>query len=271
MFGIMEAIKAIFPIPRITESFFDKVIEKAGGRRLSEIEKEEGVSNADYLMPGAVLELKIIEEEGLEKQTRQDKIQKLLIDNYILPDVVDIDIKKVPDAIKPEYKKILGGPIKTAVKKAAKQIKETKSHLNRAFDLGILLAVNNGYASLPHDEFENLVLTYASRDTSQIDFILCSTVDHHQGDFDTYVFIASHCYQINSGLSFPKSDEIIQIINEIFGEAMTYMMKNQMDPKLWDNTLPPVTDIIFNGEGVKFIRKAPDVPDSRFTKKIPNL
>jgi len=259
-------MKAVFPIPRITESFFDKVIERAGGRRLSEIEKKDGVQNADYLMPGAVLELKIIEEEGLEKQTRQDKILKLLSEKYILPDVVDIDIKRVPDEIKPEYKKILGGPIKTAVKKASKQIKATRSHLNRVFDLGILLAVNNGYGSLPHDEFENLVLTYARRDTSQIDFILCSTVDHHQGDFDTYVFIVSHCYPINSGLEFPKSDEIIQIINEFFGEAMTYMMQNQMDPALWNDTLPPVTDIMFNGDGVQFIRKAPEVPDSRFSK-----
>ncbi len=260
-------MEVIFPIPRITESFINKVIEKAGGRRLFESEKKEGVQNADYLLPGAVLELKIIEEEGLEKQTRQDKIQKLLTDNYILPEAVDIDIKRIPNEIKPEYKKILGGPIKTAVKKAAKQIKETKTHLNREFDLGILLAVNNGYASLPHDEFENLVLTYARRDTSQIDFILCSTVDHHQGDFDTYVFIASHCCPIQGGLKFPKSDELIRIINEIFGEAMTYMMRNQLDPKLWDNTLPPVTDIFFNGDGVKFIRKAPEVPDSRFSRK----
>ena len=90
------------------------------------------------------------------------------------------------------------------------------------------MAVNNGYGSLPHDEFENLVLTYARRDTSQIDFIICSTVDHNQGDFDTYVFITSHCYPIHGGLSFPKSDDIIQAINEVFGEAMTQMMRNQM-------------------------------------------
>ena len=100
---------------------------------MSEAEKKEGVKNADYLMPGAVLELKIIEEEGLEKKTRQDKIRKLLSDNYILPKTVDIDIKRIPDDIKPEYKKILGGPIKTAVKKAAKQIKDTKFHLKKEF------------------------------------------------------------------------------------------------------------------------------------------
>jgi hypothetical protein len=260
-------LKTIFPIPKITESFIDKVIAKVGGRRLKGNEKREGVLNADYLLPGAVLELKIIEEEGLEKRSRQDKVKKLLTDNYILPKEVDIDIKRIPDEIKPEYRKILSGPIKTAVKKAAKQIKETRVQLKRELDLGILLAVNNGYASLPHDEFENLVLSTARRDTSQIDFIVCSSPEHHQGDFDTYVFLSTHCYPIQGGLSYPKSDELIQGINDVFGEAMTLMMRNQMDPKLWDNNLPPVTDIYFDGDDVRFIRKAPEVPDSRLKQK----
>jgi hypothetical protein len=43
MFGVMESMEVIFPIPRITETFIDKVIEKAGGRRLFESEKKEGV------------------------------------------------------------------------------------------------------------------------------------------------------------------------------------------------------------------------------------
>jgi hypothetical protein len=67
-------------------------------------------------------------------------------------------------------------------------------------------------------------------------------------------------------LEYPKADELIQIINEVFGESMTHMMRNQMDPKLWDNNLPPVTDIFFDGDDVRFTRKAPEVPDSRFKK-----
>jgi hypothetical protein len=259
-------MKVIFPIPRITEGFVDRAVEKIGGRRLYEAEKRTGFQNTDYILPGAVSELKIIEEEGLEKESRQNKIKKLLMDRYILPTEVDIDITRIPDEIKPEFRQILGGPIQTAVKKAAKQIKETKTHLKRKLDFGVLIAVNNGYGSLPHDEFENLVLSYARKDTSQIDFVICSTVDHHQGDFDTYVFITSHCYPVVEGLQYPQSDDFIQAINELFGESMTYMMRNQIDPKLWDNSLPPISDILFEGDDVTFVRKAPEVPDSRFTK-----
>ncbi len=258
-------MNVIFPIPRITESFFDTVIEKAEGRRLDDEEKAEGIDNADYLMTGAVLELKIFEEEGLEKKTRQEKIKKLFDQNYYLASEVDLDIKTIPDAIKPEYKKILGGPIQTAVKKAAKQIKATKQHLGRSLDFGILLAVNNGYASLQHDEFDNLVLTHARKDTSQIAFIICTTLEHHQGDFDTYVFLKTHCYPIKGGLKYPQSDKLIEIINGLFGEMMTIMMRNQMDPKLWDSSLLPVKDIHFDGDDVRYIRRAPEVPDSRFT------
>ena len=100
-------------------------------------------------MPGAVAELKIIEEEGLEKESRQNKIKKFLSDRYLLPKEVGIDIRTIPDEIKPEFRQILGGPIQTAVKKAAKQIKETKALLKKDLDLGILIAVNNGYGSLP--------------------------------------------------------------------------------------------------------------------------
>ncbi len=257
-------MKIFFPIPRITENFIDKAIEKIGGRRLNENEKSEGIQNADYILPGAVAELKIIEEEGLEKKSRQHKIKKILSDRYLLPKEVEIDIRTIPDEIKPEFRQILGGPIQTAVKKAAKQIKETKAFLKKNLDLGILIAVNNGYGSLPDEEFEKLVLSYARKDTSQIDFIICSTVDYHQGDFDAYVFISSHCYAVNEGLRYPKSDDFIQAVNEIFSESMTCMMHNQMDPKLWDNSLPPISDIFFEGDGVTFIRSAPEVPDSRF-------
>ena len=260
-------MKKIFPIPRITESFIDKAIEKIGGRRLNENEKNEGIMNADYILPGAIAELKIIEEEGLEKESRQNKIEKILSERYRLPKIVEIDIRAIPDEVKHEFRKILGGPIQTAVKKAANQIKETKNYLNRKIDLGVLIAVNNGYGSLPDSEFENLVMTYAKNDTSQIDFAICITLDHHKGDFDTHVFITSHCYSVVGGSKYPKSDDFIQAINELFNESMTYMIKNQTDSRLWDNNLPPITEILFERKGVTFIRSAPVVPDARFTNK----
>jgi hypothetical protein len=60
---------------------------------------------------------------------------------------VEIDIRTIPEEIKSEFSQILGGPIQTAVKKAAKQTKGTKALLKNKLDPGILIAVNNGYGS----------------------------------------------------------------------------------------------------------------------------
>lgn len=47
---------------------------------------------------------------------------------------------------------------------------------------------------------------------------------------------------------------------------MTQMMQDQMNPKLWKTRLVPVTDIRFESDGVHYVRKAPDVPDSRVNR-----
>jgi hypothetical protein len=50
-----------------------------------------------------------------------------------------------------------------------------------------------------------------------------------------------------------------------FNDAMGQMMSDQMNSEFWRNRLPPVTDILFEKDGVKDIRKAPEVRDSRFS------
>ena len=47
-----------------------------------------------------------------------------------------------------------------------------------------------------------------------------------------------------------------------FGDAMGQMMGDQMNPELWRNRLLPVTDILFETDGVMYIRKAPPIRDS---------
>lgn len=244
----------------------DKVTEAIGGRRLTTEERDfEQKKNADYLFQGAVAELKILEEDPLEKSERQDRIAKFFGDKYLLASEVDIDIKHLNDCAKADYKEIIGAPIKKAVKKAAAQIKATKAHLGRSFDFGVMIAVNNGFNSLPHDEFDNLVLAYCRRDTSQIDFILCTTVECHQDDFDTYVFCYSEGYSVMGGLDHPFRDAYQGAVGEEFNVKMTEMMRHQMElSAIGADLLSPVRDIAFERNGVRYIREAPGIPDSRF-------
>lgn len=261
----------IFPVPRITESFIDKIIELMGGRRLNEEEKAfEKDENADYLLKGSVAELKILEEEGLEKRERQIKIANSLSDKFYLPDEVDISIEHMPESAKDDYRRIIATPIRKRVRKAAKQIKKTKQHLGKQNELGLLIAVNNGFNSLPHDEFDNLVLSHCRRSTSQIDFILCTTIEYHQGVFDSYVFCSSNGYSVDESIANPFKEDYIRFVGDQFNERMTYMVRNQVELMAANkDLLVPVSDIVFDREGVRFIRQAPNVPDSRFFKENP--
>ena len=255
-----------FPVPRITEGFIDLVVDAIGGRRPTDAEKDhEQTKNADYLFTGGVGELKILEEEPLEKKERQDRIAKELGEKYLIASGVDLDIKRMNAFVRADYKELVGVPIKKAVKKAARQIEATKRHLGRTLDYGLLIAVNNGFNSLPHDEFDNLVLTYCRKETSQIDFILCTTVEYHQGSFDSYVFCFTEGYSVHGGIENPLRRSFQEAVGEEFNKRMNDIMRNQMElMRKNEELLEPVTDIRFERDGVVFVRDAPEVPDSRF-------
>jgi hypothetical protein len=170
----------------------------------------------------------------------------------------------MPEA-RPLVKELLREPLSKSTTKAASQIKNTKKALELPLHSGIFIAVNNGYSSLESDEFENLVLSYLNRDTSQIDFAICITVTYHQGGFDSYVFCTTHGISKKSGLAVPYSEAFVSEVNSIFGQRMTDMMRSMMISQFSkDEHLPPVKDIVFKRDGIQFIRPAPAVPDSRF-------
>ena len=80
-------------IYRLTENNFDKIIEAAGGNRFIIDNNPEKQPNADYLLEDAIVELKFVEEEGLEKQERQQKIAALFSKCFPQKPVVVLDPK----------------------------------------------------------------------------------------------------------------------------------------------------------------------------------
>ena len=159
-------------------------------------------------------------------------------------------------------------PIQSAVKKAFRQIAHSTEDLGRHSDNGVLLMVNNGYSYLNAENFERLVVQRCRNDSSHIDYAFCVTVDYHQGDFDSYIFLTARCHAIRNEGTWDMADVVADRFQARFGDAMGQMMGDQMNPELWRHRLPPVTDILFEENGVKYIRKAPEVPDSRFSSDI---
>src|SRR3954468_23218212 len=99
-------------IKGVSEKDFDGIVAKAGGKRI----QSEG--SADYVLNEAVFELKLIQEEGFEKATRQSKLAKLFSEQQPGAPVVVIDPKTLDTAKAREYYRIVEGPLKTHIKKA---------------------------------------------------------------------------------------------------------------------------------------------------------
>lgn len=244
---------AHFPVPRLGEGFIDDVVVQVGGARIAECwTPASGIQHADYAFPTAIAELKILEEEGLAKESRQGKLAKLFDQAYpAKPDRRDIE-------------DVLLEPIQGAVRKAARQFADTRAHGPFGTRDTVLIAANSGYSSLPADMFEQLVLRSCRKDTNQIDFLVSLSLHYHQGGFDACVFLQPKALPVKPEATWADADKFIAAALGKFERAITQMMRDQMNPELWANHLPPVRDIVFERGGVTYIRKAPEVPDSRF-------
>ena len=257
-------MRVLFPIPRITESFIDRVIESLGWKRYVDIRNPEaGELNADYVSKQAVLELKIFEEEGLETPERQTRIASLYRDFASVGGVVDLDLDNTPAHLRRELEVLVSRPLQTAVKKASKQIKTSSTTLGLD-GVGVLFGVNNGYSSLDADNFERLLVRRCLNDSTNIDHAVCITVDYHQGEVDAFVFCAVRCHAVRGGSEWSEFGALQAAVVNAFSDGMTQMMRDQVNPALWGESLGPVRDIRFERNGVEYVREAPSVPDSRF-------
>jgi len=253
----------MFPVPRITESFVDSVIYKMGWYRYTDkypvVERQ---LNADYLTPDGIAELKIFEEEGLLKKEHQEKLSALYEEFLVTGDEVDIEIENVPEKILRAFENQVAKPFQNAIKKSSKQIRQSSAVTGNTGDK-IIIAVNNGFSYLNADNFERIFVARCKRDSRSIDYAACITVDYHQGDFDAYIFCTTRVHQVNAKKAWHCEDEFVNLVGKKFNDAMTIMMQDQLNPSLWEGSLEPVKDIRFERAGVKYVREAPFVPDSR--------
>lgn len=241
----------------------DSVASDLGWARYSDhYPVKSGRLNADYVIPGYIIELKIIEEEGLDKKERQEKLAKLYASAYPNQNEIDISLENTPEEIRRKVENIVSGPIQTAVKKASNQIRETSEDLDLDASIGILVIVNNGYSYLEADAFENLVVRRCANDSSRISYAFCVTVEYHQGEFDAYILCRSRCHAIHSNTPWEHEEQVRNAVQRKFNGAMTIMMSDQMNPDLWSERLGQVRDIRFDSDGVNYVRNAPEVPNS---------
>lgn len=254
--SIMDYLK----INRITELDFDAIIESAGGEKI----RPEGPNAkgfiADYVLNEAIIELKFIREEGLVKKARRKKIAELMRKTQPDKPVVVLDSKLLSPGDQRLYFNLLGKPIQTAIKKAAKQLSDTKLK-NGEDKTCVLIILNDGYTALNMDEFGELVSKKVRNDTTKIDYVIAGGIYYYSDGFDMMFFPRFDLITMNVKKLFPSFDTLFNSWMEWVNEYMTATVVEK--EHLCDDRLP-VIDLNFNIDGIEFVKPAPPMGMSTF-------
>lgn len=239
-------------INRLSEDDFTKIIKQAGGSRYSQDDSRERNLNADYIFDDAIVELKFVEEEGVEKEARQLKLSKLFL-KYEESPVIVLDPLILSQKDQKQYFNIMEGPIKTHVKKASKQLKATNTELGKSLRK-ILIIVNNGYSSLDQDEFSQVVTKCVKNDTTNIDFVISCGIYYYSDGYDSYFLGPFELCKIDD-FNVPHEFESIRNSWNIFLDQ--YMTRFITEPDREVNARLPVLDLEFQVNGRTYIKPTP--------------
>ncbi|MFZ2727696.1 MAG: hypothetical protein WAX77_15700 [Methylococcaceae bacterium] len=238
-------------INRITEQDFNKIIEQAGGRRFSLDDSRESEKNVDYIFDDCLIELKLIEEEGLEKVDRHEKIFELF-STYSKAPVVVLDPNYLSDEDRKKFYRILETPVKTQIKKANSQLKISCERIKKNLTK-ILIIINNDYQALNQEEFLDIVKKRVKNDTTNIDYVICTGIYFYSDGYEHYVIFPFELIKVRKNDDFLVYDELNKAWNNFLREKMSsfYTELKKKDAK------NPISDIAFSYKQITFIKPSP--------------
>jgi hypothetical protein len=248
--GKKSGIPAIRP-PRVTEEFIDQVVADVGGERLPTNDKDRIV---DYRIGDYVFDLKDLQEEGLLKPERQEKLADLFAPYAVPGYPLQIDPEILTEDERRKFFDIISGPIQTQVKSTAKQIKSTREVLGNPNLKGGIIFLNSGYGSFPPEEFGPLVERYVRKDTKQIEAIFCVSTWAVTNGFSSNIFFRAYHFEPPAA----EVDALKEAFGKRFEEAMTKLILGEL-PKA-QQMADPLAPVTFAVNGLDFSWLPPEMP-----------
>jgi len=243
-------------IYKLREDDFDRIIESAGGKRLSVDDSRETLRNVDYILNDAIIELKFVEEEGLDKQKRQQKIADIFKKQFPEKPVVVLDPKLLDEKGRNDYYKAMSTPIKVHLKTAAKQLKQVTQKPAYDKKTKVVVLLNVGYGSLRHEEFKVIAFNRATNDTKQVDCLIVGGIYFYSDKFDSYVISPFEEMPINLNRRFSGFDKLNKCWKVFLDDFMTSVILQNRES--YQDRLP-VLEMDFEVDGVKFVKPAPSI------------
>jgi hypothetical protein len=247
--------------PLSEEHDIDFVLAEAGGRRAHEDSDRRNSRNSDYVLGESIIELKLLDEERLRKPEAQEKIGALFA--ALQPDrpVVVIDPTKLDQKGRYEYATIMQGPIRSAVRSARAQLKQSRREISEHATT-ILFVINNGFTTLTHEELLEHVVKRAKNDSSEIDGVVVAGCYFHSDGFDTYALWPIDYAPIREGRPFVEYDALRMAWNKLAERHMTEFVRGDHGLKAAKEAQ---TDIVFDWSGSTFVKPATPIgADSKF-------
>jgi hypothetical protein len=239
----------------LTEADLDLVIQKAGGTRAHPDADRREKKGADYRLGSALIELKLLDDEGFAKPERQHKLAALFRAHAPRRPVIVLDRSLLPTPDQVRFDRIIEGPIKSAITKARQQLKQSRLE-QRDVTCSVLLIINNGYTTLSHDVLVKIVANRVRNDTKEIDTVIIAGAYYHSDGFDSYFLWPIDCIQINLERPFAEFELLRKGWNDLADCFMTNMVRGDLGPALDKG---PVVDTQFDLDGVTYVRPAPAI------------
>ncbi|MFC3165846.1 hypothetical protein [Ciceribacter thiooxidans] len=243
-------------LPRIRplseEADIDFVVMSAGGKRAHPDEDRRALRNSDYLLGNSIIELKLLEDERLDKPEAQAKIAKLFRPLDIDKPVIVVDPTKLDDSGRRTYANIMRAPIKNAVRSASGQLKQTKSEIDPSATT-VMLVINNGLTTMGHEELLDHVVGRAKNDTNEIDAVVVAGCYLHSDGFDTYALWPIDCVTMHSERPFREFETLRECWNDLAERHMTEFVQGKHGQAAGKVAQ---MDAVFNWDGRTYVKPA---------------
>lgn len=251
----------------LTEADIDFVLDAAGGIRAHPEADRREKPGADYYLGSALIELKMLDEEGFLKTERQAKLAALFKPHYPGRPVIVLDAEKLDTEDRQRFNRIVETPIKAGIAKASKQLKQSRSEYPET-RCSVLFVVNNGYTTMSHEALMQLVVHRVKNDTKEIDAVVVGGCYFHSDGFDSYFLWPIDCIQINPEHPFLEYGKLKEGWDGLANKFMTDTVIGAWGPELEKG---PVADVQFDLDGVTYIRPAPEIgsPSAFYTRGRP--
>lgn len=245
--------KPVFGVRPLTEADLDAILVAAGGARLAPDPGAQTERAADYVLHESIIELKSLDEEGLEKPERQAKLAALFGGKQPGKPVVVLDPGTLSEEEMATYYRIMESPIKSAVSSGRKQLKQSRKRLAAPMT-GVLLIVNNGYTALSHEEVKDIAAHRCRNDSDEIDGVVVGGCYFVTDGFDYEFDFPIEYVPIREDRPFASYAKFEAAWDEFAERFMTALM---IEPVIPPTPKWPVMELSFDVGGTTYVKPAP--------------